>query len=108
MICERLREDPEIDPSEVTINVSASRVTLDGSVDSRRTKNAIEDLVEQFDVTDVQNNLRVTKQSAQSGQGQGTQGSQGSQSEWGKTATGGRTATSGTDDNESSTKQKRN
>jgi hypothetical protein len=99
LICERLRDDPEIDPSEVTINVSGSRVTLDGSVDSRRTKHAIEDIVEQFDVSDVQNNLRVTRQSAQSGQG--------SQSEWGKSATGGRTAT-GNDDNESSTKQKKN
>jgi hypothetical protein len=105
LICERLRDDPEIDPSEVTINVSGSRVTLDGSVDSRRTKNAIEDIVEQFDVTDVQNNLRVTKQAAQSGQGQGAQGSQ---SEWGKSATAGRTATSGSEDSESSTKQKKN
>ena len=109
LICERLRDDPEIDPSEVTINVSGSRVTLDGSVDSRRTKNAIEDIVEQFDVSDVQNNLRVTKQSAQAAQGtQGAQGSQGSQGEWGKSATGTRTATGATEDNESSTRQKKN
>jgi osmotically-inducible protein OsmY len=80
MICERLREDPEIDPSEVTISVSGSRVTLDGSVDSRRTKNSIEDIIEQFDVHDVQNNLRVTREAGRSGQ---------SGSEWGKSVSTG-------------------
>jgi BON domain len=66
MICERLREDPEIDPSDVTVNVSMGKATLDGSVDSRRTKNAIEDVVEQL-VTDVQNNLRVSREGAGTG-----------------------------------------
>jgi len=59
MICERLREDPDIDASEISVNVASGRVTFEGSVDSRRTKNAVEDIAEQFDVTDVQNNLRV-------------------------------------------------
>ncbi|HUQ09204.1 MAG TPA: BON domain-containing protein [Steroidobacteraceae bacterium] len=66
LICERLREDPEIDPSEVTINVQGGKVTLDGTVDSRQAKNSIEDIAEQFGVQEVQNNLRVQR-SAQMG-----------------------------------------
>lgn len=61
MICERLRDDPEIDPSEVTINVQGGKVTLEGTVDSRHAKNAIEDAAEQFGVQEVQNNLRVQR-----------------------------------------------
>ena len=64
MICERLRDDPEIDPSEVSITVQGGKVTLDGTVDSRHAKNAIEDVAEQFGVQDVQNNLRVQKTSS--------------------------------------------
>ena len=63
LICERLRDDPEIDPSEVTINVQGGKVTLEGTVDSRHAKNAIEDVAEQFGVQDVQNNLRVQRAS---------------------------------------------
>ena len=63
MICERLREDPDIDPSEVTITVQGGRVTLEGTVDSRHCKNAIEDVAEQFGVQEVQNNLRVQRAS---------------------------------------------
>lgn len=61
LICERLRDDPEIDPSEVTITVQGGRVTLEGTVDSRQTKNAIEDIADQFGNQDVQNNLRVQR-----------------------------------------------
>ena len=62
LICERLSDDPEIDPSEVTVNVVSGKITLEGTVDSRRTKNAIEDIAEQFGIQDVQNNLRVQRQ----------------------------------------------
>lgn len=61
MICERLREDPDIDPGDVTITVTGGRITLEGTVDSRHTKNAIEDIADQFGVQDVQNNLRVQR-----------------------------------------------
>ena len=61
MICERLREDPDIDASDVTVSVQNSRVTLEGTVDSRRTKNLVEDVAEQLGVNDVQNNLRVQR-----------------------------------------------
>jgi hypothetical protein len=62
LICERLSEDPDIDPSDVTVSVMSGKITLDGTVDSRRTKNAIEDVAEQFGIQEVQNNLRVQRQ----------------------------------------------
>jgi osmotically-inducible protein OsmY len=67
MLCERLHDDPDIDASEVTISVQGGRITLDGTVDSRRTKNAIEDVAEQIGSQDVQNNLRVQKSSERGG-----------------------------------------
>jgi osmotically-inducible protein OsmY len=89
MICERLREDPHIDPSDVTINVQGGKVTLEGTVDSRQTKNAIEDVAEQFGVQEVQNNLRVQRvtQTGESG---------------GRSATG----KTGADDNEKGAKNR--
>jgi osmotically-inducible protein OsmY len=70
LICERLRDDPQIDPSEVTVTVQSGKITLEGTVDSRQAKNAIEDIAEQFGVEDVQNNLRVQRVS-QSGESTG-------------------------------------
>ena len=67
MLCERLHDDPEIDASEVTVSVQGGKVTLEGTVDSRRTKNAIEDVAEQIGSQDVQNNLRVQKAGERSG-----------------------------------------
>jgi hypothetical protein len=72
MICERLREDPEIDASEVIVNVQGGKVTFDGTVDSRHVKMEIEGIADQFGVQEVQNNLRVQRQ-GQGGQGQGTE-----------------------------------
>ena len=84
MICERLREDPHIDASEVSVGVQNGRVTFDGTVDSRHTKNLIEDVAEQFGCEDVQNNLRVQRQS----QGQVQEG-------MGRSASGGKTGSTG-------------
>jgi hypothetical protein len=61
MICERLMEDGRIDASDVEIEVQGGRVTLAGSVDSRMSKYQIEDMIEQFGVGDVQNNLRIAR-----------------------------------------------
>jgi osmotically-inducible protein OsmY len=61
MLCERLHDDPEIDASDVSVSVQGGRIMLEGTVDSRRTKNAIEDVAEQLGSLDVQNNLRVQK-----------------------------------------------
>lgn len=76
MLCERLREDPDIDASDISISVQGGRVTLDGTVDSRRTKNLAEDAAEQLGVEEVQNNLRVQRRDA-AGTPSGSQGMQG-------------------------------
>jgi hypothetical protein len=95
LLCERLHEDPNIDASEVTVNVQGGRITLEGTVEDRRTKNAIEDVAEQCGTQEVHNNLRVQRT------GFGT-----SSSATTATQQAGRTALSG-DDGESS-KLKRN
>jgi len=77
LISERLREDPEIDPSEVTISVQGGKITLEGTVDSRQTKNAIEEIAEQFGSQDIQNNLRVQRAGQQSSDAMGQKGKTG-------------------------------
>lgn len=65
MICERLTDDPAIDASNITIDVTGQCVKLTGTVDDRSTKYEIEELVENFGgVKDIDNQLRV--QSSQS------------------------------------------
>lgn len=60
IICERLTDDPRIDASDVSVDVNQSVVRLTGSVSQRRTKYAIEDLIERcHGVKDVDNQLRV-------------------------------------------------
>lgn len=60
MICERLTDDPAIDASDVTIEVTGQCVKLTGTVDDRSTKYEIEELVENFGgVKDIDNQLRV-------------------------------------------------
>jgi hypothetical protein len=79
-------QDPSLDASEVEIQVVGGRVTLEGSVDSRMEKYQIEDVVEATGVSDVQNNLRISRGSdswqsqssgrgGQSGSSAGTSGS---------------------------------
>ena len=94
LLCERLHDDPYIDASEVSVTVQGSKITLEGTVDSRQTKNAVEDVAEQFGVQDIQNNLRVQKA-----------GERGTESS-GRPAMPGK-ATTGSDETESS-RQKRN
>lgn len=65
-VCELLTSHPEIDPSEVDIQVSGSEITLTGTIDNRHEKRLIEDLASSVSgVTEVNNQLRVS----------GTQGS---------------------------------
>jgi hypothetical protein len=60
MICERLTDDPAIDASNVTIDVTSQVVKLTGTVDDRSTKYEIEELIESFGgVKDIDNQLRV-------------------------------------------------
>jgi len=85
LICERLRDDPHIDPSEVTVTVQGGKVTLEGTVDSRQAKNAIEEIADQFGSQDVQNNLRVQRAGQQSGETQAQKGKSGNDDTTSKT-----------------------
>ena len=58
-ICERLTDDPRIDARDIEVEVKQQAVTLRGNVDDRRTKYAVEELVENCGVRDVDNQLRV-------------------------------------------------
>lgn len=68
LICERLMEDPDIDASEISVDVRNREVTLRGTVDDRRTKYEVEELIEQCGgVKDVKNELRVRARGSDSG-----------------------------------------
>jgi len=60
IVCERLTDDPGIDASNVTVEVTGQIVKLTGTVDDRSTKYEIEELVERLGgVKDIDNQLRV-------------------------------------------------
>jgi osmotically-inducible protein OsmY len=68
IICERLMEDPNIDASEISVEVRSLEVTLEGTVDDRRTKYEIEEMIEHFGgVKEVKNQLRVRARGSESG-----------------------------------------
>ena len=68
IICERLMDDPNIDASEITVEVRNLEVTLEGTVDDRREKYEIEEFVERCGgVKDVKNQLRVRARGSESG-----------------------------------------
>jgi hypothetical protein len=58
-ICERLTDDPRIDAGDIEVEVKQQVVTLRGSVDDRRTKYAVEELVDKAGARDIENQLRV-------------------------------------------------
>ena len=59
-VCELLTRHPGIDASDVEVRVEGGEVTLTGTVDSRRTKRMVEDVVDQCGgVVDVSNQLRI-------------------------------------------------
>jgi hypothetical protein len=60
-ICERLTDDPRIDASDIEVEVKDQTATLRGSVEDRRTKYAVEELVEGCGVREIQNQLRVNQ-----------------------------------------------
>jgi hypothetical protein len=81
-VCERLTQDPNVDASEIDVQVKEGEVTLTGSVDSRDQKRRAEDAIENLSgVREVNNQLRV-----QSGQMAGA--SRGANAEAGTTTTG--------------------
>lgn len=69
-ISDRLMEHPDIDASDIEVQVKDGEVTLQGTVDERRTKRMAEDLAEDCSgVRDVMNQLKVRRASGESGQG---------------------------------------
>lgn len=75
-ISDELTRHPEIDASDIEVQVQDGEVTLSGTVDDRKTKRLAEDLAEQCSgVQQVHNRVRVQKSSAQhssQGAGEGT------------------------------------
>ena len=60
LICERLTDDPFIDARNVSVEVRAAQVTLRGSVETRKEKYAIEDIVaDTTGVAEIHNQLGV-------------------------------------------------
>jgi hypothetical protein len=59
-ICERLMDAPDIDATEITLEVASGEVTLTGSVHDRHMKRCAEDIVEEVSgVKQVHNGLRI-------------------------------------------------
>ncbi|MGN6184992.1 MAG: BON domain-containing protein [Thermoanaerobaculia bacterium] len=63
LVSERLSDHHDIDASDIEVTVSNGEVTLQGTVDDRRTKRLAEDVVESVSgVRDVHNQLRVDRE----------------------------------------------
>jgi hypothetical protein len=59
-VCERLTRDPEVDASEIEVQVKDGEVTLTGTVESRDQKRRAEDVIENVSgVREVNNQLRM-------------------------------------------------
>lgn len=68
-ICERLTEDPYVDASEISVEVTEGKVTLQGLVYNRVMKHRAEDIVADCTgVKDIDNRLRLMGQAGQSNQ----------------------------------------
>jgi osmotically-inducible protein OsmY len=61
-ICERLTDDPFIDATDIAISTANGEVTLSGSVESRRMKFLVEDLVAGMPgVSAVHNSIQIRR-----------------------------------------------
>jgi osmotically-inducible protein OsmY len=77
-ICDRLTSDPDVDASEIQVEVRNGEVTLEGTVEDRRMKRRAEDCIEDVSgVSQVHNRLRIGSQQEQ-GQKQGAPGQESS------------------------------
>jgi osmotically-inducible protein OsmY len=64
-VCERLTRHPDIDASDVEVDVKDCIVTLRGHVDSRRTRRLAEEIIDDIPgVTDVKNEITVQQPKA--------------------------------------------
>ena len=76
-VCDRLMQHGQIDASDIEVSVNNREVTLNGSVDSRRTKRMAEDVAESVPgVTNVHNQLKA-RQAGKREERQGQMGSMG-------------------------------
>ena len=64
VICERLHDHPDIDASDIEVSIRDGSVVLEGTVDSRRTRDLVEDVAEQLSVAEVRSSLRVRPRSS--------------------------------------------
>lgn len=63
MVCDMLCDNPEVDASDIEVNVKDSVVILTGNVADKNSKRLAEDLASDIaGVTDVENRIRVTQQ----------------------------------------------
>lgn len=77
---ERLTQHDRIDASEIEVRVEQGEVTLSGTVDTRSAKHLAEDVAEGVSgVCDVQNNIRVRRESSMATPGQSPRSGQESQ-----------------------------
>jgi osmotically-inducible protein OsmY len=60
-ICQRLTDDPRIDASDIEVEVKDQVATLRGSVEDRRTKYQVEELIDACGVREIHNQLRVNQ-----------------------------------------------
>jgi len=59
-VCERLTADPQLDPTDIDVNVDGGIVTLSGSVEDRHSKRRAEDVAYSTTwVRDVRNQLEI-------------------------------------------------
>jgi len=100
-ISERLMHSDTIDSSEVTVEVTEGRVTLQGTVPERYMKHAIEDVVDScHGVQDIDNRIRVERgersgSSSFTGTGSTATGTSGGSSTMSGTTTGGNGGSTG-------------
>jgi hypothetical protein len=72
-ICERMYTSTECDTSEVSVDVKSGVVTLEGTVEDRRSKFMLEEMVDNVPgVKDVENRLRIQRGEGSSAQGGGS------------------------------------
>jgi hypothetical protein len=72
-LCERLTADPDVDASDIEVEVTEARVLLRGTVPDRRMKHRAEDLADGlFGVAEVGNQLRVQRPGGPRGTARGS------------------------------------
>lgn len=69
-ICRKLYEHPEIDASDVTVEVKGGELMLTGTIDSRHARDLIEDEADRvMGIKEVNNQIRIKREAGMQGQG---------------------------------------